>query len=103
MPRGRRNRQRVLALNGVATVGLARLTHCIARTWIALARPSVPDLRCYGRKAILDLEIAAFRPPKLLKSLPERREPPSCFRIVFGDFVPDDDDDDDEVTRTDSW
>jgi hypothetical protein len=58
-----------------------------------------------GRKAIHDLEIAAFRPPKLLKSLPERREPPSCFRIVFGDFVPDDDDDDDddEVTRTASW
>ena len=37
------------------------------------------------RKTILDLEIAAFRPPPLLKSFPEGRDPRLCFRIVFGE------------------
>jgi hypothetical protein len=43
MPRGRRNRQRVLALNGVATVGLARLTHCIARTCMQAREKSLKN------------------------------------------------------------
>jgi hypothetical protein len=43
MPRGRRTRQRVLALNGVATVGLARLTHCIARTCMQAREKSLKN------------------------------------------------------------
>jgi hypothetical protein len=38
-----------------------------------------------GRKAIVDLEIAAFRPPTLLEPLPKSPEPRLCFRIVLGE------------------
>ena len=47
-------------------------------------RESLPRLRVERRPASVDPDVAALRPPELLESLPERRDPGLSFPVALG-------------------